>query len=370
MRILRVAQNVYPEVLGGGTYHVHAMSRDQAERGHDVTVLTVTDDDSKPRREERDGYTVVRRSPTVELLGNEISVGVGRLLAGARDYDVVHAHSHLYFSTNLAALKRRLGDTPLAITNHGLYSQTAPEWVFDAYLKTLGRWTFDSADVVFCYTDEDRERVREFGVETDIEVVANGIDQTRFTPDGPESDLLDADGPVVLFVGRLVEGKRPQDALDAFAGVREEYPNAELYLCGDGPLHEELRAQAADLGVSEAVTLLGHVAYDEMPKMYRSADVLVLPSRAEGLPRTVLEAFASETPVVASDLKQVAPIVEAAGETVPVGDVAGFERALQELVGDDERRRKLGREGRQVVDERFRWEDTVAETTAAIERRL
>jgi glycosyltransferase involved in cell wall biosynthesis len=370
MKILRVAQNLYPEVPGGGTYHVHAMSRDQAAMGHDVTVLTVSDDDSLPRREERDGYTVVRRAPTVEVLGNEISGGVARFLAQADDYDVVHAHSHLYFSTNLAALKRRLGDTPLAITNHGLYSQTAPEWVFDAYLRTLGRLTFDSADVVFCYTEEDKERVREFGVDTDIEVVTNGIDQTRFTSDGPESELVDADGPVVLFVGRLVEGKRPQDAVEAFVGVFDEYSDAELYLCGDGPLRGELRRQAVELGIGDAVTFLGHVEYDEMPKVYRSADVLVLPSRAEGLPRTVLEAFASETPVVTSDLEQVAPIVEEAGETVSVGDVDGFESKLRRLVSDMDMQRKLGRDGRQIVDSQFRWEETVSETTDAIEQRL
>ncbi|WP_137284661.1 glycosyltransferase family 4 protein [Halorussus salinisoli] len=367
MRILRVAQKVYPDVKGGGPYHVHAMSRDQAAMGHDVTVLTVGNDDSKPRREERDGYTVVRRSPTVELLGNDISAGVAKFLATADDFDVVHAHSHLYFSTNLAALRSRIGDTPLAITNHGLYSQNAPEWVFDAYLRTLGRWTFDSADVVFCYTDEDRERVREFGVGTDVEVVANGIDQTRFTPDGPESDLIEAEGLVVLFVGRLVEGKRPQDAVEVFAGVRKAYPNAELYICGDGALRDELRAQVADLGVSEAVTFLGHVAYDEMPKVYRSADVLVLPSRAEGLPRTVLEAFASETPAVTSDLEHVAPVVEEAGETVPVGDVAAFERELRELIGDEAKRRELGRNGRTTVEEKFTWENTVSETTQTLD---
>jgi glycosyltransferase involved in cell wall biosynthesis len=370
MRILRVAQKVYPDVVGGGPYHVHAMSRDQAAMGHDVTVLTVSDDDSKPCREERSGYTVVRRKPTVKVLGNEISGGVAKFLAQADDYDVVHAHSHLYFSTNLAALKRRLGDTPLAITNHGLYSQTAPEWVFDAYLRTVGQSTFDSADVVFCYTDKDRKRVREFGVSTDAEVVANGIDQTRFTPDGPESDLVNAGGPVVLFVGRLVDGKRPQDAVKAFAGVREEYPDAELYLCGEGPLRGELRTRAAELGVSEAVTFLGHVSYDEMPKVYRSADVLVLPSRAEGLPRTVLEAFAAETPAVTSDLEHVAPVVEKAGKTVPVGDVAGFEREIGRLFEDDERRQELGQNGRSTVADQFRWEDTVTETTRAIEQRL
>jgi hypothetical protein len=80
MRILRVAQNVYPEQKGGASYHVHAMSRDQAEMGHEVTVLTGRDDPGQPSIEEREGYTVVRVSPGVTVLGNEISPAVARYL--------------------------------------------------------------------------------------------------------------------------------------------------------------------------------------------------------------------------------------------------------------------------------------------------
>ncbi|WP_225335214.1 glycosyltransferase family 4 protein [Halomicrobium urmianum] len=362
MRILRVAQNLYPEVPGGGTYHVHAMSRDQAAMGHDVTVLTVSDDESLPRREERDGYTVVRRSPTVKLLGNEISAGVARHLRDASGFDMIHAHSHLYFSTNLAALKRRLGDVPLAITNHGLYSQNAPEWLFDLYLRSLGRWTFNQADVMFCYTDEDRERVQEFGVNSRIEVVPNGVDTERFTPDGEESDLIKHDGPVVLFVGRLVDGKRPQDAIQAVSQLSEEM-DVHLYVVGDGPLRGELESMADE----STVTFLGQVPYDEMPAVYRSGNALVLPSRAEGLPRTVLEAFASGVPVVSSYLKHTAPIVQKGGETVPVGDINRYAAALRRVLDEAD---TLGENGCRTVVERFQWRETAEETTEILRELL
>jgi len=289
MKILRVAQKLYPEVNGGGTYHVHALSRDQATLGHDVTVLTVRRDETLPRVEHRDGYTVIRADSLAALLGNDISPGIARYLRRARAFDVVHAHSHLYLATNLAALNRRLGGPPLAITNHGLYSQTAPEWVFELYLETLGRWTFDQADVVFYYTDADRRRVREVGVNAQIEVVPNGIDTARFTPEGPTSDRIDHDGPVMLFIGRLVEGKRPGDAVAAVDRLAERR-NAKLYVAGEGPLRSEL--------TGDHVEWLGQLPYEAMPSVYRAADVLVLPSRAEGLPRTVLEAMAAGVPVV------------------------------------------------------------------------
>jgi glycosyltransferase involved in cell wall biosynthesis len=315
-------------------------------------VLTVGEESL---REERDGYTVIQRPALFEPLGNAISPGVAQLLRRTGSFDVVHAHSHLYFSTNLAALARWVGETPLAITNHGLYSQTAPEWVFDLYLKSLGRWTFNRADVVFCYTDEDCNRVRGLGVNSRIEVVPNGVDTERFTPEGPTSERINHDGLVVLFVGRLVEGKRPQDAVQAVSRLANEV-DVKLYIVGDGPMRSELETVA-----SEAVELLGQVPYEEMPDMYRSGDVLVLPSRAEGLPRTVLEAMASGIPVVTSDLKQVAPVVSGAGVTVPVGDVEGFAVGIEQMLdGQYENPRRR-------IDESFDWQETVERTTAVLE---
>jgi glycosyltransferase involved in cell wall biosynthesis len=332
------------------------MSRDQAAMGHDVTVLTVNSGRERPHLEERDGYTVIRYPVSTSLLGNDIAAGIASFLQSIQKYDVMHAHSHLYFSTNLAALKRRLGDIPLAITNHGLYSQNAPEWLFDTYLRTVGRWTFNAADIVFCYTAEDRERVQDFGVDSRIEVVANGVDTERFMPEGETSDLIDHDGSAVLFVGRLVDGKRPGDAIDAVSRLPDGL-NAKLYVVGDGPLRTEI-------GDRSVVEFLGHVSYDEMPTIYRSGDVLLLPSRAEGLPRTVLEAFASRVPVVSSHLEHTASVVKKGGETAPVGDVGRFATALERVL---ENGLELGANGRETVVEKFQWQETVEATTAVLE---
>jgi len=356
MRILRVAPWIYPDTKGGGDYHVHAMSRDQAAMGHDVTVLTTRSDSSLPRIEETHGYTVYRVPPGVKLLGNEISPGLARFLwhIDTDDYDVIHAHSHYYFSTNLAALARRLGDVPLAITNHGLYSQNAPERIFALYLRTLGRWTFDQADQIFCYTEEDKQRVAELGVSSPITVVSNGIDTKRFSPEGPTSELVDSEGPVVLFVGRLVEGKRPEVALSAFAEVREAHPDAELYLCGEGPLHEGLEALARELCIREAVTFLGQVSYGEMPRVYRAGDVLVLPSRAEGVPRTIMEALSAGVAVVSSDLPQVRAAFGEEVEYVDGGDAGVVGEAICERLDSGQST---------ALVSTFQWERTVEETT-------
>ncbi|KDE57515.1 glycosyl transferase family 1 [Halostagnicola sp. A56] len=360
MRILRIAQKLYPDVKGGGAYHVHAMSRDQAAMGHDVTVLTVRQAPTLPRVEERNGYTVIRCGSATKVFGNDISPELARYLVDVDEFDVLHAHSHLYFATNLTAVKRFFSDIPLAVTNHGLYSQNAPERLFDLYLRSVGRWTFNQADVVFCYTPTEKERLRRLGVSSRVAVVSNGIDTERFTPSGPESDLIDHDGSVVVFVGRLVGGKRPQDVLRALSHVRRTNSDVELYFCGDGPLRSELESISARLGIADGVTFLGHVPYEEMPRIYRASDVLVLPSRSEGVPRTVLEAMATDIPAVTSDLEQVVPIVTKGGQTVATGNPDQFAIALSnELEGTT-----AGRSPRSVIETgKYDWDSTVDETT-------
>ena len=368
MRILRVAQKLYPDVKGGAPYHVHAMSRDQAAMGHDVTVVSLRYDPDAPHLEQRDEYTVIRYDPQISVLGNDISSGLAQYIRDADDFDVVHAHSHLYFATNLAALKRRLGDIPLTITNHGLYSQTAPRSIQNLYLETLGKWTFNSADLIFCYTEGVRQRFRSRGIKPPIQVISNGIDHTRFTPDGPTSDLVTNDGPVVLSVIRLVGGKRPKDAIEAVSRLRETYPDVHLYLAGDGYLREELEQYVSNAGLQETVSLLGNVAYDEMPRLYRSCDVLLLPSEEEaGAPRVVLEAMATEKPFVITDMPQTTELLTDLGTTVPVGDPDAMVAAIEALLSDSDRHADAGLAGRELVEQEFNWQKTAEETTRCLE---
>jgi len=364
MRILRVAQDIFPETVGGAPYHIHALSRDQASHGHDVTVLTVSNGVDERETLQRDGYTLIRQPPKVEFLGNQLFTNTTGVLQTSEDYDVVHAHSHLFFSTNVAAAYCRLNSIPLAVTCHGLNSQRGPLWFSRAHLRTLGKWTYNSADVTFCYTDVEQSKLRELGVKTDIVVVNNGVDTERFSPSGRKHERIAAAvGPAIVFAGRLVDGKRPQDLLTAFDTIRDRCPDAELFFCGDGPMRDGLENTVAEKGLNDAVTFLGRVQYNKMPAVFRAADLFVLPSRTEGFPRTVLEALSCETPVISSNLEQTAKIVEQTGATVEIGDVNGLSEAVSDLVEDEQLLSDLGKHGRRIVTTRYDWADTVRETT-------
>ncbi|UPV76666.1 glycosyltransferase family 4 protein (plasmid) [Halorussus limi] len=368
-----MSSDIHPEVPGGLGLHVHSLSEKQAEMGHDVTVLTSDHGDrSLPRTEVRDGYALKRHREVARPVDNSIVPGVAKSLWDLADeYDVVHAHSHLFFSSNVAAAMAALTDVPLVVTNHGLFSQSANQTVQEAYLYTVGRKTFDAAERVFCYSETDRDRLQSYGVETPVSVVRNGIDCTRFRPveasqsdEGREESERGGDGDTLLFVGRLKPGKGVRVLLRAMAELGEEFPDATLRIVGDGPLRESLEEYAAECGVADRVTFTGWLSQDRLPEEYGEATVFVLPSLNEGFPRTVLEALACETPVVTTDLPQLESVLDGVGLTVPPKSPDLLASAVGELLADDERRERMAAEGRSLVAERYSWDRTVEETTA------
>ncbi|HEY3422379.1 MAG TPA: glycosyltransferase family 4 protein, partial [Methanocellaceae archaeon] len=181
MKILRVASDLYPTIVGGYGLHVHYMSRLQAKMEQNITVYTSKTDD-RPCEETVDGYHVLRSRPLMKLYGNSIQPDIlFHLIAHGDEYDMIHAHSHMFFSTNMCALARKFKSTPLVVTNHGLRSQTAPKWLNEIFLPTVAKWTFNAADRIICYTEEEKTEIVRLGIDPKkIKVIHNGIDTSLF----------------------------------------------------------------------------------------------------------------------------------------------------------------------------------------------
>lgn len=357
--ILRIARAVYPESMGGGAIHVHSMSERQAEMGHNVTVLTTDRGNrSLPRREERTGYSISRDRELFTLFGNSITPGFVRSLRRYQeDYDVIHVHSHLSLSSNIAALLSRFDSTPLILTNHGIRSQTAPDWVQEIYLPTVGKFTLNSADTVLTYSDTEQDELRELGITVPISVIHNGVDCTRFAPEDHVSD-----SGRLLFVGRLRATKGPDMALEIFNILQEDFPELSLTIVGDGPMRDELSDRISRYGLEDNVELLGEVANEEMPEIYNESTVFVLPTQREGVPRTLLEAMACGVPVITTNLPQVEPVVNGGGIVVD-RELDEFSAAIRTLLASKEQRQNMSGQGRNHVLENFSWKETVSKTT-------
>ncbi len=163
------------------------------------------------------------------------------------------------------------------------------------------------------------------------------------------------DAPLILFAGRLAAQKGVDDLLDALDLLQHVEPRAVTLIAGDGPLRStlEARGRGHDLVPTGRVRFLGH--RDDVPTLLATADLLVLPSRYEGMPNVVLEAMRFRKPVVATAAPGTTEVVTdgGTGVLVPVGDSRALARALRDLIRDPARRQALGAAGRERVEAEF-----------------
>ena len=363
MKILRVVSDLYPAVVGGLGLHAHEMSKQQAKLGNEVTVYT-SNTDGRPIQELKDGYNIIRFKPILKIGGNSfVPMLFFKLFRTKNDFDIIHAHSHLFFSTNLCALVRRLGSPPLVITNHGLISQTVPMWVHKIYIPTIAKWTFKSADKIICYTENEKSLLVKLGIDSDkLAVIHNGTDTNMFIPCEKEKN-----NNQILWIGRFTPGKGVEYLIDAFNILVKEYSDFKLLMIGRGPLKENIEQKIRDLDLSKNIIIREFVPNSELPEIYKSSDVFVLPSLNEGVPRTILEAIACGIPVVCTELPQLVNVVDGCGLLVPVKDSQALAEGISKIVSDRDMAQKFGKNGRVKVVENYSWEDTVKKTVQLYE---
>ena len=278
------------------------------------------------------------------------------------EVDIIHAHSHLFFSTNVCVLARLLRSAPLVITNHGLISASAPRWLNALYKHTISRVTFLIADHIICYTAIEKENIEKLGIDhKKISVIHNGVDTTLFTPRDSEKKT---DRKQILWVGRYIPGKGVEYLTEAFSRVREKIPGAHLVLVGEGPEKTAIEERIRKLHINGSVTMIDYLDNEKIPGIYKDSDIFVLPSLMEGVPRTILEAMACGVPVVTTDLPHLVDIIDGAGLVVPSKDPAVLSEAILTILEDPSLAETMSQRARTKIEQEYSWEDTVGKTLA------
>jgi glycosyltransferase involved in cell wall biosynthesis len=210
---------------------------------------------------------------------------------------------------------------------------------------------------------------RESILPRDVTLVPNAIDLRRFSPaslgrDQARSELgLPSTARVIAGVGRLNPQKNFSLFLDIAARLAPRFPDLHFLLAGDGPEEMMLREKAVALGLSKRVTFSGYVADTRL--VYLAADVLLMPSRYEGLPMTLLEAMAMGLPVVASQLDGIAEVIGDGyeGFLVPSHDTALFVDRTASLLEDSALASRIAKNARAKIEAHF----SVERMTSAVE---
>ncbi len=190
-----------------------------------------------------------------------------------------------------------------------------------------------------------------------VVTICNGVDTDRFV-EGDQAAAraaldLPLDRTIVGTVGRLDPVKDQAGLVQAFARVRRDHPGAVLVIAGDGPCRADLEALVGALGLDADVRLLGE--RKDVPQVLQAMDVFVLPSIAEGISNTILEAMATGLPVVATRVGGNPELVDdgTTGTLVEAGSPEALASAIAGYLADPGRRLAHGRASRRLAVARF-----------------
>ena len=282
----------------------------------------------------------MRRGPSVRDPFHVVTIR--RLVRGRH---VVHLHSSKASALGrlaAASLPRRRRP-PVLVTPHSW------SWAVGGRFGRLYRWIERRlaryADVIVSVSrGEASEGRKHLGASTRIDVVPNGVDRRHFAPNGPRSDR-DVDCRSIVCVGRLSAQKGQDVAIRALALLEDRA--ARLRFVGeetDVGEKDRLQRLAASLDVADRIDWRGVV--DDTAPEYRAADVVIAPSRWEGMSLAILEAMSCGSAIVATDVSGN-EVVGDAGLIVPPAEPAALAEAIDALLDDPERRLSLGRAARQ-----------------------
>jgi glycosyltransferase involved in cell wall biosynthesis len=365
---------------------VYHLSSGLAARGHDIHVLA-PHAAGAARNEEMNGLRVhrFRYGPeAIESLAYEggilenlrrdrkrwalvppfMASQFAAMVRIVRHHEIEAIHAHWMLPQGLvSAVGRRLLGCPVVMSAHGGDVYAMKKGLRRRLLSLTAR----RADVCTAVSTVLQAELRRLtGVEATV--IPMGVDPSAFEPRPTprhEGRARDPNGPRILFVGRLAQKKGVTHLIQAMAVVRSANPGAGLVVVGDGPERQALETLATTLG--GGVEFVGPVPNTELPAYYQAGDIFMLPSvvssegDTEGLPVVLMEAAASELPIVASRVGGIPDLVqhERTGLLVEPGDPGAIATAVNRLLADEGLRRSLGEGARRAVVERFSWAGVV-----------
>lgn len=284
--------------------------------------------------------------------------------------DVLHTHD--YKSNLLGGLAARRADAalPWIATVHLHTEATRRLRIY----RALDLFLLRLADRVITVSREQQRLLRRRGVEPRrLVLVPNVIDVDAFRagagrPDRARSAVgLPRQGPVVAAVGRLAHQKGLDLFLAAAVGIRRQRPDCRFVIAGSGPLRPALERQVDLSGLRDCVHLVGYRA--DVARLLLACDVVVLPSRSEGMPLVLLEALAMARPVVAARVGGVPEVLRDGrdGLLIEPGSATELEAAVVRLLADPAWAARLGSAGELRV-RRLHAPDRAARRLAAVYR--
>ncbi|HYW01026.1 MAG TPA: glycosyltransferase family 4 protein [Candidatus Acidoferrum sp.] len=362
----------FPPKVGGGGAYIHNLSKELIKRGHQVVVITRGS--WKGLKTDRlDGIEVYRVPyihvyPLLVITHKIFQNRIFNALRSNSDFDLLHFHQSFSPPINTTL--------PIIVTQHtsvgpgsfelqNFYAgKRIPGPLFSlmrSYVKGAEGRMLERAD---CITTVSKAMANELhnlhGTDPRaIKVLGNGVDTEAFVPGNGKPNEK-----IILYTGRLAYHKGVFDLVKAARHVLDEHPEVSFVLTGRGPIEQELRTMVTNMSMTNNFRFAGFVERTRLIELYQNATVYVFPSYYEGLPTTILEAMACETPVVATAIDGIREVIIDGknGFTVPVKNPEAIASVIVRLLDDEELRKRIGQAARQTILEHYTWNEVANRT--------
>ncbi len=377
-RVLMLAWEYPPRIVGGLSRVVWALSKQLAESGVDVHVVTA--DHPGTKEHELDGLVKVHRVKTQSDTTPDFHTWVARLNIGMLQYaiklhmeepfDIVHAHD--WMVTDAAWVLKSGFGIPLISTIHateqgrmgGIHTD------LQRYVNQMEwRLTYESWKVIVNSYHMIGELRGQFQTPEDkIVVIPNGTDPSHFDFEMDVKSLRSTFATehqrIVLYVGRLVNEKGVQVLLGAAPLVLQHYPGTQFLIVGTGYFMDELKQTASRLHVDHNVRFTGYVSEEDLLRLYKIADVVAIPSLYEPFGIVALEGMAANVPVVVSDVGGLRDFVEhmVNGVTTYAGNSQSLAWGILEVLRNPELAQRLRETAFDRVQNIYNWKAIAKQT--------
>jgi glycosyltransferase involved in cell wall biosynthesis len=307
---------------------------------------------------------------------------LARRLAGRRGFDVVQAGNPPDFLLLAVRFLRRRG-AAFVFDHHDLWPELylarsgGRRGFFYWLIVMVERLNFRLTDIVLA-TNESYKRVaeRRGGKRAaDVFVVRNGPSLSTFAPVPPEPELRRGRRYLISYVGEMAPQDGVEHALRALAVLRDQRDDWHAVLAGDGESLGGLRRLAGELGLDDRVEFTGWLYEADLRRLLCSSDVCLVPDPKTPLSDSstlmkIAEYMAMSRPVVSYDLMESRVTAGDAALFVRPNDPGALARGISELLDDPERRERMGRLGRERVEQGLSWEHSERALLAAHEEAL
>ncbi|MBA7595828.1 Glycogen synthase [subsurface metagenome] len=363
MRILMFSDYFYPLPLGGGERRMYEIAKRLAKK-HEVHVI-MRRLAGLASHEKHEGIYIHRvfvpsKGIALESPINGLFFIIASFPKSLRlgNFDVYAPQQ--FFPLLPAWAASKVKRTPILATIHDVYSSG---WIQRYGLRGRLMALFEQITLRLPYTkvttvsNTSREKLVASRIPREkIEIIPNGVDLEMFD----HVSIEKSGRPRIIYVGRLIGYKHVDDLLVAFSRLDLD---VELYIVGEGPERKNLEALAKKLKVDHNVTFTGFVDERKKIELLKSSHVLVLPSSTEGFGIAVIEAWASRSAVIVSDIPALHELAEEgkAGLLFKLGDIEDLGAKLKQVLKDKSLQSKLSQNGYDLVREKFAWDKVAGE---------